>query len=224
MDELPSASRPADEAAQPPPEWGKERSPIIGKIVTVVVVAVCAAVAAGIAFWGFDLFRSDGVAAGAEEPNTVHGAVPDPSSTAATRGANEADVGDCVKVVKGGVDPELEVVGCGTADARYKVALEPEAQERCPAGPYLEYAVIGPGSWSLCLALNATAGQCLKNDYVNGFTLTDCAAADVKVLKVLAHKADKEACPPPPPNVLFYPEPLVYAEPALTICLADVPR
>lgn len=223
--ELPSAKRSSDETAQlPPPEWGKERSPIVGKIVTVAVVVVGIAVAAGVALWGFDLLGSEEDTTGADRPNTVHAAVPGPSATEVTRGANEANVGACVKVVKGGVDAELEVVGCRTADARYKVALELEMQAQCPAGPYLRYAVIGPGSWSLCLALNATAGQCIKNGFADGFTLTKCAAADFKVVKVLADKADENACPPAPPNALFHPEPLVYPEPPITICLAGVAK
>jgi hypothetical protein len=223
--ELPSAGRSADTAAQsPPPEWGKERPPILGKIVAAVVTAVCFGVVAGIAVWGFDLVRSVEATDGGDRPGTVHEAAPSSSVTATPRGANEADVGDCVEIVKGGVDAELAVVGCRAADARYRVALELEMQEECPAGPYLKYETIGPGGWSLCLALNARAGQCFRNSAVDGFILTKCAAAEVKVVKVLAGKADQNACPPPPPNVLFYPEPMVYPAPPLTICLAHVAK
>jgi hypothetical protein len=127
-----------------------------------------------------------------------------------------------VKVVKGGMDAELEVVECGTANARYKVALEREMDERCPAGPYVEYSAMGLGGWSLCLALDAKVGQCFRSNVVDGFTLTTCAAADFKVTKVLADMADKNACLPPPPTVLFAPQPLVYPAPPLTICLAGI--
>lgn len=223
MDEAESSSdrRTADEPALlPPPEWGKERSPIVGKIIAVVVAAVCVIVAAGIVIWGFDLLGSEEDAPTAARPNTAQVAPATSGTTPTPRGANEADVGDCVKVVKGGLDAELEVVECGTADARYKVALELEMQEQCPAGAYVEYSAIGLGGWSLCLALNATVGQCYKNDLADGFTLIECAAADFEVVAVLADRADKNACPPPPPNVLFNPEPLVYPTPPLTICLA----
>lgn len=223
--ELPEDRRSTDGTEQwPPPEWGKERSPIVGRIVTVAVVTLCVAVAAGIAIWAFGLLRSQEDTTTAERPKTVHDAEVTPSTTATPQGANEADVGDCVKILKGGIDAELEVVDCGAADARYTVALELEMSEKCPAGSYLEYAAMGLGGWSLCLALNATAGQCYTNGVTDGFALTDCATAQFQVVAVLAATADGNACPPPPPNALFHFEPLVYPTPPLTICLASVPK
>lgn len=222
--ESPSDRQLTDEAALvPPPEWGKERSPIVSRIIAVTVAAVCVIVAAGIAIWGFDLLGSE-EAPSAERPDSALDAAATSSTTPTPRGANEANVGDCVKVVKGGLDAELEVVECGTADARYVVAIELEMQEHCPAGPYLEYSVTGLGAWSLCLVLNAAVGQCYKNNVTDGFTLTECAAADFEVVAVLADRADKNACPSPPPNALFHPEPLVYPTPPLTICLARTVR
>lgn len=224
MDEADSSSdrRSAGEAVLlPPPEWGKERSPIVGKIIAVAVTAVCVIVVAAIAIWGFDLLGAEEDPRTTQRPNTAQDAAPASSTTSTSRGANEANVGDCVKVVKGGMDEELEVVECGTADARYTVAVELEMQEKCPEGAYLEYSAIGFGGWSLCLALNATVGQCYKNSFTNGFTLTDCAAADYQVVAVLTDRADDNACPPPPPNVVFAPKPLVYPTPPLTICLAS---
>jgi hypothetical protein len=221
--ELSEDRQSADETPRwPPPEWGKETSPIRGKIVTVTVIALCAIVVAGIAIWGFDLLGSEEDTAGGERPNTVHDTGVTPSATATPRGANEANAGDCVKIVKGGVDAELEVVECGAVDARYTVALELEMSEKCPAGSYLEYTAMGLGGWSLCLALNAAAGQCYKNSVTDGFTLTECATADFQVVAVLAGTADENACPPPPPNVVFQPEPLVYPTPPLTVCLASI--
>jgi hypothetical protein len=227
MDEAESSSdrRTADEAGLlPPPEWGKERSPVVGRIIAGTVAAVCVLVAAGIAIWGFDLLWSDEDTPRAERPNTARDAAATSSTTPTPRGANEANVGDCVKVVQGGLDAELEVVECGTADARYTVAVELEMQEQCPAGAYLEYSATGLGGWSLCLALNAAVGQCYENSVTDGLTLAECAAADFEVVAVLTDRADKNACPPPPPNVLFHPEPLVYPTPLLTICLADTGR
>jgi hypothetical protein len=223
--ELPGDRQSTDESAQwPPPEWGKERSPIVGTIVTVAVIALCAVVVAGIAVWGFDVLGSGDDTTGAEQPNVVSDAGVPASTTATRRGANEANVGDCVNIVKGGVDAELEVVECGAVDARYTVALELEMPEKCPADSYLEYAAMGLGGWSLCLALNAAVGQCFKTSVTDGFTLTDCATADFAVAAVLANTADENACPPPPPNVLFQPKPLVYPTPPLTICLASITR
>jgi len=213
----------SDEASQlPPPEWEKESSPVLRRIVG---VAACIAVAAAIiVIWRFDLFGSDEDATGDDRQNAVQDVVTSPSTPETAPGANLADVGDCVKVVKGGVDAELGVVECGSADARYTVALELEMPEKCPAGPYVEYSAVGLGGWSLCLELNANVGQCFKNDAVVGFTLTKCAAGEFKVVKVLAKTADRNACPPLPPDSLFNPEPLVYPTPPLTICLAGAKK
>lgn len=214
--------RSADEQAQfPPPEWGRERSPVVGRLIT---IAVAVAVVAGLAVWGFGRLSGEDTPAGADRPpNTVPESTPPTTET--SRGANEANVGDCVKVVKGGLDAELEVLECGTPDAIYRVALEPEMGERCPTGPYTEYSMTGLGGWSLCLALDARPGQCFATFVADvGFAATDCAAADVKVEAVLTGTADRTACPPPPPNVAFHPRPLVYPTPPLTICLANVPK
>lgn len=221
--ELSGDRQSADESAQwPPPEWGKERSPIVDKIVTFAVIALCAVVVAGIVVWGFAVLGAKDDATGAEQPNVVdHTGVP-PSTTATQRGANEADVGDCVNVVKGGMDAELEVVECGAADARYTVALELEMPEKCPADSYLEYAAMGLGGWSLCLTLNATVGQCYTNSFTEGLILTDCATADFAIAAVLANTADENACPPSPSNMMFQLKPIVYPTPPLTICLASI--
>ena len=67
-----------------------------------------------------------------------------------SRCANLAYVGDCVKIVGGPFDAELEVVGCGAADAGYKVMLEPEMSEECPPGP--EPLVYPKPPLTICLA------------------------------------------------------------------------
>ena len=212
-----------DEPAQfPPPEWGKERSPVVGRLVTVAVVVVCVAAVAGVVVWGLGLLRVDADdLSGADRQETVPESAPAPTPT--SRGANEANVGDCVKVVKGGMDAELQILECGAPAAIYRVALELEMGERCPAGSYTEYSAMGLGGWSLCLALEARPGQCFTSDLTEGFAATDCAAADFRVETVLTGTADGTACPPPPPNVVFHPEPLVYPTPPLTICLAGIP-
>jgi hypothetical protein len=120
------------------------------------------------------------------------------------------------------MDAELEVVDCGAPDAGYRVAIELEMQEKCPAGSYLAYSVIGAGGWSLCLTLNAAVGRCYNDSVTEGLTPAECTAADFEVVAVLTGRADENACPPPPPNVLFHPEPLVYQEPPLTVCLTSI--
>jgi hypothetical protein len=214
--------RTSDESARfPPPEWGKERPPFVDRLVSVAAIVFGVAVVAGIAVWGFTTWRVDDRPVSAERTTTVP---PSAAPTSTSRGANEADVGDCVAVVKGGVDAELEVLECGAPKAIYRVALEIEMTEKCPAGPYVEYSVIGLGGWSLCLALDAAPGQCFTTNAAEGFVAAACAAADVKVGSVLSGTADEDACPPPPANAVVHPEPLVYPEPPLTICLAAVPK
>jgi hypothetical protein len=219
----PSDERSADEPAPfPPPDWGKERSPVVGWLIGALVVVACVAAAAGIVVWGLDLMSVDDVPSAADRPPTAQESVPAPTET--SKGANEADVGDCVSVVKGGFDAELEVLECGTPDAVYRVGLELESGENCPAGSYAQYSAGSVNAWSLCLVLNATPGQCFKNNFTEGYATADCTSADVKVESVLTDKADANACPPPPPNVYLRPEPLVYPTPPLTICLAAIPK
>ncbi|MDQ3789257.1 MAG: hypothetical protein M3422_18685 [Actinomycetota bacterium] len=217
-----SDQRSADEWARfSPLEPGQERRPVVRKLVTVVVSVVCVAALAGLAVWGFDLLRAEVDQSGADRRGTVAESAPH-APTTTSRGANEANVGDCVRIVKGGVDAELEVLECGTPAAVYRVGLELDGGERCPAGPYTEYSMIGMGAWSLCLVLDARPGQCLENT-VDGLAVTDCAGGAFKVTSVLADKADAKACPPPPPDVVAYPEPIVYPKPPLTICMTLVP-
>lgn len=219
----PSDERSPDEQPEfPPPEWGRERSPVVDRLVSVGAGVVGIAIVVGLAVWGFVALRVDDVPPAATRPAAVPESAPTPTAT--SRGANEANVGDCVSIVKGGMDPQLEVLECGTPRAIYRVAAEPEMAEECPAGPYAKYSLIGMGGWSLCLALEAKPGQCFKTNLAEGFAAADCAVADVKVTAVLTGKADGDACPPPPPNVAFHPRPLVYPTPPLTVCLAHVPK
>jgi hypothetical protein len=211
-----------DQTPFPPPDWGKERSPVVGWLIGALVVVACVAAAAGIVVWGLDLMSVDDVPSDADRPPTAQESVPAPTET--PKGANEANVGDCVSVVKGGFDAELEVLECGTPGALYRVGLELESGENCPAGSYAQYSAGAVNAWSLCLVLNATPGQCFKTNVTEGYAAADCASADVKVESVLADKADANACPPPPPKVYFRPKPLVYPTPPLTICLAAIPK
>jgi hypothetical protein len=212
--EKPLGERPADEI--PPIDWGKERSPVFGWLIAALVGLACVAAAVGVVVWGLDLVDTDDVPPGADRTPTV-------PVTETSKGANEANVGDCVSVVKGGMDAELEVLECGTAEAVYRVGLELESGQQCPEGSYAQYSAGTVNAWSLCLVLNATPGQCFKNDFLRGFAAADCASADVKVESVLPDKADPNACPPPPPNKILLVKPLVYPTPPLTICLSDAP-
>lgn len=221
--EKPSDERSADESASfPPIEWGKERSPVVGWLIGALVVVACIAAAGGIVVWGLDLMSVDDVPSDADRRPTVQESAP--VATETSKGANEANVGDCVSVVKGGFDAELEVLECGAPGAVYRVGLELGSGEKCPAGSYAQYSVGAVNAWSLCLVLNATPGQCFKTNFTEGYAAADCASADVRVEAVLTDKADGNACPPPPPNVYLRPEPLVYPTPPLTICLASIPK
>lgn len=126
-------------------EPGQGRRPA-GGLVTVVVSVVCLAAVAGLAVWGFGLLRDEVEQSGADRPTTVRESTPTAPPTT-SRGANEANVGDCVRVAKGGVDAELEVLECGSPAAVYRVGLELERGEQCPTGPYTQYhAALGVAS------------------------------------------------------------------------------
>src|ERR1041384_1261070 len=89
-----------DEAPlSPPAEWGKERSPVVDKVVAVGGALVGVAVVAGLVFWGFGLLDVDDEdVRGAVRPTAEQDVVAT-TTTPAPRGANEADVGDCVRIV-----------------------------------------------------------------------------------------------------------------------------
>lgn len=132
---------------------------------------------------------------------------------------NRAVVGDCVAIVKGGVDAELDVVECGTPEARYTIAHDDlKVTEHCLDGPYVEYSRIGFGGWKLCLMLNATVGECFMNSVGDGPTLADCAAADLRVTAVLPDAADERACPPQQAAGPHF----VYQDPPRTICVDGI--
>lgn len=188
------------------------------KILAFVVALV---VVAGAGWWllGAGAFGADDDAAAEDRQETVT-EVP-ASVSAMVPEANRAAVGDCVAIVKGGVDAELDLVECGTPEARYTVAHDDlKATEDCPAGPFVEYSVIGFGGWKLCLMLNAAVGECFTHS-MDGPTLADCAAADYRVTAVLPDTADATACPPQQARVVFG-QSLVYSDPPLTICVDGV--
>jgi hypothetical protein len=197
----------------PPPEPGRAGVKILAFVVAIVVVA-------GAGWWllGAGSSGADDGVAGDDRQETVS-EVP-PSVSAMVPDANRATVGDCVAIVKGGMDPELDLVECGTPEARYTVAHDVQMSEDCPDGPFVEYSVIGAGGWSLCLMLNAAVGECFKHS-MDGPMLVDCAAADYRVTAVLPNTADATACPPQQARVVFG-QPLVYSEPSLTICVDGI--
>ncbi len=188
-------------------------APSGGRIVLIVVALVAVV---GAALWLLDV-GSIGSSDAAERtaPETE---VP-PSVSAMVPEINRAVVGDCVAIVKGGVDAELDVVECGTPEARYTIAHDDlKVTEHCLDGPYVEYSRIGFGGWKLCLMLNATVGECFMNSVGDGPTLADCAAADLRVTAVLPDAADEGACPPQQAAGPHF----VYQDPPRTICVDGI--
>lgn len=187
---------------------------ILAFVVAIVVVA-----GAGLWLLGAGAFGAADDAAGDDRQETVT-EVP-ASVSAMVPDANRATVGDCVAIVKGGMDAELDLVECGTPEARYTVAYDDvKATEDCPDGPFVKYSVIGVGGWSLCLMLNAVVGECFTHS-MDGPTLAECSVADFRVTAVLPNTADATACPPQQAAV-FLGETLVYPAPPLTICVDGV--
>lgn len=68
--------------------------------------------------------------------------------------AQTAKVGDCMSIGNpdSSTDPDLEVVDCGNAKARYKVAEKKDGTGGCDRTKYSEYTQSGDGdSFTLCL-------------------------------------------------------------------------
>jgi hypothetical protein len=122
--------------------------------------------------------------------------------------------GQCVKVVSA-ENAEAVPADCGSPDAVYRVAKKVSGP--CPQGEYTELTS-GDGV-KLCLTLNATEGDCFKMTSAGRnkmHTRVPCAAAEYRVLKVVAGQADKALCAAG--NVVA-----TYAEPASTLCLTAKP-
>ncbi len=94
-------------------------SPPSGGRIVLVVVALVAVV--GAALWLLDVGSIGSSDSAGDERRAPDTGVP-PSVSAMVPEINRAAVGDCVAIIKGGVDAELDVVECGTAEARYTIA------------------------------------------------------------------------------------------------------
>ncbi|WP_329120053.1 LppU/SCO3897 family protein [Streptomyces sp. NBC_01465] len=68
--------------------------------------------------------------------------------------ADTAKVGDCMSISNpdSATDPDLEVVDCGDAKAKYKVAEKKDGSGDCDRTKYSQYRESGKDSFTLCLA------------------------------------------------------------------------
>jgi hypothetical protein len=135
-----------------------------------------------------------------------------------TKSPASAEAGDCIKVNSASTtSADVEKIDCTTQEAVYKVAKKLDnSGDDCPNEFYDKYTQSGSGDgFALCLMLNAKEGDCFGNiTSTSGKTeRTDCASAEAKVTKVVSGQADEAACPEGTGL------PLVYPEPATTICL-----
>jgi hypothetical protein len=125
-----------------------------------------------------------------------------------------AEAGDCIKVNSASAtNADVEKIDCNDKIAVFKVAKRlGNDTDECPTKDYEKYTQSGRGSdFALCLMLNAKEGECFADyDSPDKRARADCAAAEVKVAKVV-QKADEKEC-----SDGFA---LVYPEPATTFCL-----
>jgi hypothetical protein len=198
------APPPSDDFPPPPPPHGRQpvrpdeyppsalpekppKKPGRGRIVGIVVAAVVLAGTAGYVYFNGD-------------------------------SASPAEAGDCIKVLSASsTNASIEKIDCDDPAAVFKVAKKlGDNTDKCPNEDlYEKYEQSGGrgADFALCLMLNAKEGDCFGNFRVpDKRARTDCAAAEVKVTKVVAGKADEAACETPS-------FPLAYPEPATTYCL-----
>ncbi|GAA2673158.1 MULTISPECIES: hypothetical protein [Actinosynnema] len=133
----------------------------------------------------------------------------------------DAEVGDCLKVNEVSRDSaDVEMVDCAAGDAAYRVAVNLPETDRCPPGDYDEYIRGGAGNrgFRLCLMLNATDGDCFKEEggiAVGKTTKVRCGSgATYKVAKAHSGTVDELVCE-------FDENPRLYPTPPTTLCITD---
>ncbi|QUF01513.1 hypothetical protein KCV87_18255 [Actinosynnema pretiosum subsp. pretiosum] len=132
-----------------------------------------------------------------------------------------AEAGDCLKVNEVSRDgADVEMVDCAAGDAAYRVAVNLPETDRCPPGDYDEYIRGGAGNrgFRLCLMLNATDGDCFKEEggiAASKTTKVRCGSgATYKVAKAHSGTVDELVCE-------FDENPRVYPTPPTTLCITD---
>lgn len=133
-------------------------------------------------------------------------------------GVSNAEPGDCIKVNSvTEKSANIDKIDCTDRVAVFKVAKKLASdKDPCPAEVYPKYMQTGRGgTFALCLMLNAKEGDCFANPNEPAkLAKVDCAGAALKVVKVVAGKADDSACDGKTNAV-------VYPEPATTFCIAQ---
>lgn len=73
--------------------------------------------------------------------------------------------GDCLYLTQDRVGQTYHRVTCSSSQAMYKVDDWMTGSSSCSAGDYLRFQVLGSGrsTRTLCLALNVTSGECLRD-------------------------------------------------------------
>jgi hypothetical protein len=127
--------------------------------------------------------------------------------------------GDCLYLTReSGGKLAYHRVGCGTDSATYKVDDSYTGSFRCGSGDYVRFQISGTGSSqrTLCLALNVSTGECLRNvddQATIGKVSCNDPAAKERAEVITGYRGD-ESCPDAD-QVLSYPGP-----PRRTVCLA----
>jgi hypothetical protein len=168
----------------PAPEPAKSNT----KVIRIDVVAVVAAVVAGVVF-----FLNKEAPASSQAGDCIHVVDPNPAA------------------------PKIEKTECTSPDAQYKVGMtRDDPNGKCPSQNYLAYSETGGSSEVLlCMVLMAKQGDCFKPDGAVVYVKVDCAqGAEFKVSKVIEGSDDPKKCGAGEnaTNAVAYPEP------KLTLC------
>ncbi len=120
------------------------------------------------------------------------------------------EVGDCAEPHDlAGTEVEMTEVGCGSAEAVYRLVRQQSKGRPCPAGDFLDQR---PRKTRYCYALDVAQGDCLQRTGW-GFRHAACGAgATHRVAAVIAGGADPARCGGAA-------EVRSYSEPKTTICM-----
>ncbi|SFW61456.1 LppU/SCO3897 family protein [Amycolatopsis australiensis] len=127
--------------------------------------------------------------------------------------------GDCLYLTReSGGKLAYHRVSCGSGNATYKVDDSHRGTSRCASGDYVRFQISGSGSGAqtLCLALNVSTGDCLR-DVDDQATVAKVACTDPAAkerAEVIAGYRGEDSCADAD-HVLSYPGP-----PRRTVCLA----
>ena len=178
------------------------------------ILAVATLLVAGLGAWviadGDDEAAGDGPAASAQAPP----ANPGRTSGVVPGAADDAAVGDCIKVnTADETDADVETVDCADPAAAYRVGVRVDGRGGdCPGENYVKYTE--QDSLLLCLTLNARQGECFHESAEQDTRVAcDSPDASYEVGEIYEGEEDSARCGEGDAS-----DALTYPRPPLTIC------